>query len=582
LSVVLRLVARYGSQVRCFPIKGSETSVGSAAGNDIVLPFPGVSRRHASIRRLGHDLLFLDLGSKNGLIVAGMPLPQAVLSSGGEIHLGRVALRIEEISASEAEVALAIDFGKTMDGIQPRDPHSTSSLELTPADRTARAALRFVRDLEREGGSLTDSYWLSAARRILGAETLLVFRPTGEDLAVVSCQGPLPAEIWSWRSAEPNVLVGISTTPGELGLSAFFSNRGSPPSAWERDFFDYLAQNLVAADLSVPAPKPAESHLRLPAEMIVGESAAFAALLVDLEAAVRSRMDVLLLGETGTGKELLARTIHASGPSAEGPFVAVNCAAIPTELLEAELFGVQAKVATGVDPRQGLCVQAHGGTMFLDEIGELEEALQAKLLRVLQEREVRPLGAAKPQKIQVRFISATNRDLVSLVDSGRFRADLYYRLRGFEVLVPPLRDCHEDLPHFISVFVARVAADYGKRIAGVSRRALSLLIQHSWPGNVRELQDEVRRAVSRCPDGGVLESGFFNLQKNGELKLERPSETPLLPSSTPRTLEERVDDLEREAIRDALAQSGGNKTRAAKILGLTRNGLNLKLKRLGL
>lgn len=314
--------------------------------------------------------------------------------------------------------------------------------------------------------------------------------------------------------------------------------------------------------------------------MIVGESAAFANLLADLEAAVRSRLDVLLLGETGTGKELLARAIHTSGPASEGPFVAVNCAAIPGDLLEAELFGVQAKVATGVDPRTGLVVQAHGGTMFLDEVAELEERLQAKLLRVLQEREVRPLGAPKPRPVQVRFISASNRNLAALVQAGRFRADLYYRLRGFEVRVPSLRDRREDLPSLISALVARAAADYGKRIAGVSRRALTQLIEHPWPGNVRELQDEVRRAVSRCPDGGVLESGFFTFQKSGLQDSDPPLEIPAPPP--PRMLEERVNDLEREALLEALARTGGNKTKAAQALGLTRNGLNLKLKRLGL
>jgi DNA-binding NtrC family response regulator len=574
LSAVLRLVARYGDQVRFFPITTVEASAGSSEDNDIVLPFPGVSRRHASVRRIGRDLLFLDLGSKNGLVVEGKSLPQALLSPGGEILLGRVALRIEEVSASEAELALEIDPGPAAArNLRP----STSSLGLPPLDHSTHAALRFVRDLEQEGGRLEpDSDWMSAARRILGAETLLVFRETGEDVAVVACHGPLPPD----GTSGPNVLAGDAGPAEGLRLGAFFPEDRSQPSAWERDFFDYLAQRLGAGGAAEPSPepRPAEPLLRLPSEMIVGESPAFRALLADLEAAVRSRLDVLLVGETGTGKELLARAVHASGPDAGGPFVAVNCAAIPGDLLEAELFGVQAKVATGVDPRPGLVVQAHGGTMFLDEVAELEEGLQAKLLRVLQEREVRPLGAPKPRPVQVRFVSASNRDLNALVQAGRFRADLYYRLRGFEVRVPPLRDRREDLPGLVSALVARAAADYGKRIAGVSRRALAQLIEHPWPGNVRELQDEIRRAVSRCPDGGVLESRFFTLQESAPLQ-PSPAESPQPP---PRTLEERVNDLEREALRDALAQSGGNKTKAAQILGLTRNGLNLKLKRLGL
>jgi transcriptional regulator with AAA-type ATPase domain len=580
---MLRLVARCGDRIRFFPLPPGDSVLGSAGDNDIVLPFPGVSRRHARLRCLGREVLFIDLGSKNGIVLAGQRLPQVLLSRGGELLLGRASLSLQDIASSDAELGLVLASSPETAASSP----PTSSLLLEPLPRSAGAALRFLRELEAAGGTLEPGgARMSAARGILGAKTLLVFREAGDDLAIVACHGGVPSEGvpealrgGRRRLADGEILVGAGGEPGALRLAAVFAGR--PPLDWEEDFFAYLAQRLGADGAPAPDGKtPPEPILRLPPEMVPGESPAFRTLLADLEAAARGRLDVLLLGETGTGKELLARALHASGPAADGPFVAINCAAIPADLLEAELFGVQARVATGVDPRPGLFAQAQGGTIFLDEVGELAEGLQAKLLRVLQEREVLPLGASKPKKLTVRVVSASNRDLAALAASGGFRPDLYYRLRGFEIRVPPLRERREDVPGLICTFVSRAAERYGKRILGVSRRALARLLDHPWPGNVRELQDEIERAVLLCPDGGALEGEHFGLARSEPS--EAPSPLPQEVPATPSTLQERVDALERQAILDALAASGGNKTRAARALGLTRNGLTLKLKRLGL
>jgi transcriptional regulator with PAS, ATPase and Fis domain len=391
----------------------------------------------------------------------------------------------------------------------------------------------------------------------------------------MACEGPLP-EISAASGEEL-----IADTSGGLRLTALFE---SAPEPWQHDFFAYLAEKLLPASTvekreAVPATGDV---LRFPPGMVVGSSAAMEGLLTQLRATVRSDLSVLLLGETGTGKELFARLIHDSGPHARGPFVAINCAAVPAELLEAELFGIAGRVATGVDPRPGLFFQANGGTIFLDEIGDMPERLQSKLLRVLQEREVLSLGGSSPRKIDARIVAASNRDLGRLVKEGLFRADLFYRLRGVELHLPPLRARRGDLPALLLAFASRAAAKYGKRIHGVSRRALSALLGHDWPGNVRELEATIERAVLLCPDGGALQREHFG-------PLERASDEPVPSASSPArpdlpasagTLQEQVEALEREAILRALAAAKGNKSKAARLLGITRNGLSLKMERL--
>jgi DNA-binding NtrC family response regulator/pSer/pThr/pTyr-binding forkhead associated (FHA) protein len=618
---LLRLVARSGGRIRSFPFPARPAVIGAGAGNDLVLPFPGVSRRHARLQPLGRDLLLVDLGSKNGLVLGGQRLPQVLLSCGGEVRLGTAALTLEEAATSETElgVALAGSGGTAAAPVAAASsagarsatapaataPPTTATGAVTPPARSERAALRLIRALERSAATTAGGVapGLAAARPILGAASLLAFRTAGDDLAIVECHGPVPGEAagQALAAAGPGgalvrigsdgeaatVLVGAAGTAGPAGssprLAAVFAGAGPGADAWERDLFDYLAARLgAAADLPPPVAKPPASGLRLPAGMVPGTTPAALELLASIQAAAGSRRHVLVLGETGTGKELVARTLHASGAAAGGPFVSLNCAAIPASLAEAELFGVHGRIATGVDPRPGLFVRAHGGTLLLDEIGELALELQAKVLRVLEEREVLPLGAPTPRKLELCVIAASNRDLAAMVAAGSFRADLYYRLRGFELRVPPLRDRRADIPQLVAVFAARAAAALGKRILGISRAALARLAEHAWPGNVRELAAEVERAVLLCPDGGVVGSVHLSIPEAGA----PPTPAGALPappaSASAPTLEERVAALERETLTAALAASGGNKAAAARALGLTRNGLHYKLERLGL
>lgn len=354
--------------------------------------------------------------------------------------------------------------------------------------------------------------------------------------------------------------------------------------SWLWDFLAWLAEKLVDDDGAhepeelEPSRPPA---LKIPPGMVVGSSAPIQTLMQELSATVSSGMDVLLQGETGTGKELFARAVHASGPHAGGPFVAINCAAIPGELLEAELFGIRVGVATGVDARPGLFARADGGSILLDEISDMPVRLQAKLLRVLQEREVLPLGATHPRKIHLQVISASNRDLAAMAAEGTFRADLYYRLRALQFHIPPLRDRKEDIPTLVLEFVTRASAAFHKNVRGVAPGALSLLQAHDWPGNIRELESEIRRAVLRCPRGTTLREGHFGILKPVDCaKATDDIEAPSSAVDAAFTLRERVGALERIEIERALRNANGNRSHAARLLGITRNGLAGKLRRL--
>ena len=287
-------------------------------------------------------------------------------------------------------------------------------------------------------------------------------------------------------------------------------------------------------------------------------------------------LSVLVTGESGTGKELLARAIHYASERAERPFVVENCGAMPDTLLEAELFGHKRGAFTGAhEDRIGLFQQADGGTLFLDEIGDTSPAFQVKLLRALQEGEVRPVGSPRPVAVDVRIIAATNRDLDADVASGRFRQDLYYRIAGITLHLPPLRERPQDIAPIVAAMF-KESALAGRRF---SDGAMKALVAHRWPGNVRELQNEVLRALA-LGDGDVLDAGLFSSRVGHAAALVKPAAPGFDPEGA--TLKELLDQVEAQVIDAALRRHHGNKTRVAEELGLTRVGLRMKLSRLGL
>lgn len=235
---------------------------------------------------------------------------------------------------------------------------------------------------------------------------------------------------------------------------------------------------------------------------IIGESPAIKKIIEEVKKIANAKSNVLLLGETGTGKELIARAIHFSSNRAEKPFIPINCSAIPENLLESELFGHIRGAFTGaVSSKRGLFEEANGGTVFLDEIGDLPLSLQAKLLRVLEDQEIRPIGSNQSIKVDIRFISATNKDLLHLVREGKFREDLFYRLNVISIVLPPLRERGEDIELLTRYFIERYSREHGKEVKGIDENALRLLKKYHWPGNIRELQNVIERAVLITEDG---------------------------------------------------------------------------------
>jgi transcriptional regulator with GAF, ATPase, and Fis domain len=312
-------------------------------------------------------------------------------------------------------------------------------------------------------------------------------------------------------------------------------------------------------------------------QQMIGSSPAMQALLDQSAKVVDTRVTVLVQGETGVGKELIAAAMHYRSRRRAQLFVTQNCAALPENLLESELFGHKKGSFTGAhEDKKGLFEIADGGTLFLDEVSEMPLSLQSKLLRVLQDGEIRPLGAVQEKQVNVRIVAATNRNLEKEVAEGRFREDLYYRLNVFPIRVPPLRERREDIPLLAEHFLERYRTELGKPAAGFSQQTMELLQAYDWPGNVRELENEVQRLVIQVDPGGFVTPELLSpkvRQLEGFVDRVKP---------TKGTLREMMDQLERWLLIEALRAHDNNKTAAAKTLGITREGLHKKLRGHGL
>ncbi len=351
--------------------------------------------------------------------------------------------------------------------------------------------------------------------------------------------------------------------------------------------YDYLTKPLDIDELKILVKK-ALRHQHLEAENrllrerigdrfdfanIIGRSPAMKNLFEILAMVAPTEATVLVTGESGTGKELIANAIHQNSPRRLNPFIKVNCAALPETLLESELFGHEKGAFTGAAARkQGRFRLAHTGSIFLDEIGEMSPATQAKILRVLQEREFEPLGGTAPVPVDTRIIAATNVDLEKAIEAGRFRTDLYYRLNVVAVEVPPLRERREDIPLLAEFFLRRYAEKNNRMIKGFTPRTLDTLMRYGWPGNVRELENLVERAVILVRGEMITPDELPDV-----LKEEEGEGEPSAPKAPGRSLKE----VEKEMILRTLEETGGNRTRAAQILGISRRTLQLKLKEYG-
>ena len=423
-------------------------------------------------------------------------------------------------------------------------------------DNDADMVALLRRHLEMEGWAVTAVTGGEDAQTALGREEYAVVLT---DLVMEPVDGL--AVLREAQRVQPRARVVLMTAFGSLESAIDAMRQGA---------YDYLTKPFKLPELSVVVKRAVEDqrlreeNRRLRAEVerrysfdnILGRSKAMQGVFEQIRAVADTDAPVLLLGDSGSGKELVSRAIHWHSGRREGAFVAVNCAAIPETLLESELFGHERGAFTGADrKRRGLFVEAQGGTLLLDEIAEMPQSLQVKLLRALQDRVVRPVGGNEEIKVDLRLISATNRDLPAFVRQGKFREDLYYRLAVIPIRIPSLRERPEDIPLLAEHFLKRAAASMGKEIEGFDEEALKWLHDHSWPGNVRELENVVERAATLAKGRVITRDDLrieFTPGSTGELGV-RPS----------------LAEVESQYIRRILEEVRGDKRAAARILGIS-------------
>ena len=377
----------------------------------------------------------------------------------------------------------------------------------------------------------------------------------GEGLDVIACASALPR-------------------PVPVAVITAFGNAGNAVAALKAGAFDYLSKpvalnqlrTLIKSALKIPEPAQSDD----PTRQLIGESAIMQDIRTRITKLARTQAPVHIAGESGSGKELAARLIHQLGNRADGAFVAVNCGAIPETLMESEFFGYRKGAFTGADAdRNGFFQAADGGTLFLDEVADLPLSMQVKLLRVLQEKKVRKIGATQEEPVDVRIISATHQNLSALVETGHFRQDLYYRLNVIDLIMPSLRDRAEDIPEMARFLLNKLGGSQVK----LDREAEKSLRAYAFPGNVRELENTLERALALC-ENQLITADDLSLSPN----LPPVSGTP----GTKYPLQDYLDQMERAAILEALEQTRFNKTAAARVLGVTFRSLRYRLERLGI
>jgi transcriptional regulator with GAF, ATPase, and Fis domain len=631
---------------RVFESDADVVRLGRSSECELRLSGAHISTTHARLAFSGDGLLVEDLGSANGSVLLRggekTALPDAgpgqALQSGDELELGGDAgeptrLRIslgDEAPAPEVVATRSLQELAAPQALEPklwsallRALGAADSLEAVVAE-VAEAALRLSPRATHATVALLDdaqpdkALLLPVVTRVRGADgapiapdgpvalTRSVARRVVEGrAAVLAADAPREAlGSESLLGANIRSTIGVPLWKGEEILGVLQVDNRDAPAMFDRRDVEALGVLAHGASLAVANARlikkltSAEEQLRKENQFlrgrersraselrIVGDSRGMSQVLQQLDKVVNTRVTVLVEGETGTGKELFASAIHYRSQRRDKLFVAQNCAAFPENLLESELFGHKRGAFTGAtEDKKGLFEIADGGTLFLDEVGEMPLSLQAKLLRVLQEGEVRPIGATLPRKVNVRIVAATNRTLEKEVAEGRFREDLYYRLKVFPLRVPPLRERREDVPLLATHFLERYTREFGREIAGFTQPALELLKAYAWPGNVRELENEVQRAVIQA------DSESFIAPEHLSPRLREPSAVALpatpggdtTPEAGGGTLREMMDRIEKRILIQVLKDHGNNKTSAAKTLGITREGLHKKLKGFGI
>ena len=542
-----------GDPIRLLLPEGVGT-LGADAGCDLVLAYPTISRRHARLTQTESRLMIEDLGSSNGTSVDGQRIKEAIpIEIGQEVRFGEVRLRLERIEDGDDQIGAAIE-AEPDTGAQ-----ATIEATLSPV-ATDRLAFEYLPELLNR---LSQSPPAAEAARLIG-ETFFSALPL------------------SWLKLSN--LDGAAATLFEAGKqrSGEFKRFEIPPLCMELELAPHcvpgrearifaLARALLAlggGDAEGPDVRPARDRGwpdPPPLDPDVREIYRRAGRIAD------SEISVLIQGESGTGKDLLAQFIHQTGGDDDRAFIALNCAALPPDLLEAELFGIEKGVATGVEARAGCFERAHGGTLFLDEIGDMSADTQAKILRVLQDGQAVRVGGSKAVAARPRIVSATNRDIDRMVADGSFRLDLLHRIAGWEVTLPPLRERPADIANLAVHFLVEACRARKTRIRGISQRALDCLRRYDWPGNVRELQREMQRVAVFLGQNDLLTG------KDLRAAIRDASR-----SADSDSLEGQLAVAERTIIKHALAEADGNVSAAARRLDVSRSTLYRRLEQLDL
>jgi len=572
-AYTLKVLLQDGSSLRRFHLPVGEHLVGSAPEAAVSLDLPGVSRRHAQLKVLADGgVVVTDLGSKNGTFVAGRPVREAAVAGFTVIAFGSIQALLQPADPSRSDILLEPPQTAAAPGKAGRAP---TTVGLHPVERLAESLEEVLLPLlgepvrREEIAVALAERWIEVLplgrveilRSASGSEAVVAAASTAhrvpkatESLEVEGTGG------WKVRLRAPGTVTLAPLAPlFRLALGLL----DALPARWggwrdRTDRTDRSDRSDHAAPEAPPGLGPEMTRIYRQAGKVA-----------------RGDVPVLILGESGAGKEVLARWVHGRSRRASGPFLAVNCAALPRELLEAELFGIEKGVATGVEARPGLLERGSGGTVFLDEVGDMAPETQAKVLRVLENTSLFRVGGRAPVAVDVRFVAATNRDLEVLVEEGGFRRDLFHRLAAFQVKLPPLRERREEIPGLAARFFHREIEKNGIASPGITRAALGALVRYPWLGNVRELQNEIAKAALLLEPGEALD-----LQHLSERVRHPPGESASPAVSL--TLDEVVQRAEREAFAVALAATGGDAARAMALLGVSRTTWYRKLKELGI
>ena len=626
----IRLEAVSGpAEGRIFSLDEGEVSIGREPSNQISLLDPLVSRRHCVLRRAGADVRLEDLDSRNSTFVNGVPVKERVLVHGDQVRIGNSifvfhgphedttpssSLRLDEsatpggptvilrkenalyLQPSQAaanlpasarvvrDLNVLLNFSRSVSAVGDvatlQQKVLDALFEVASADR---AAVLLLEEGAEEFSSVLSRYRNGGPEQPIQASQTILNQVMSQNVAVLAND---VAEDETYRAADSlvspsvrSVLAAPMEAHGKL-LGVIYLDASSAGVHFDAGLLQLVLALGNIAGLAMENARHLEwlggENRRLQQELdadhgMVGESPPMRAVIDFISRVAARESTVLIWGESGTGKDLVARAIPANISRADKPFVAINCAAITETLLESELFGHEKGAFTGaVSQKKGKLEIADGGTVFLDEVGELAVPLQAKLLRVLQEREFERLGSTQTQQVDVRVIAATHRDLKKMVEEGTFRSDLYYRLHVFPLVVPPFRDRREDIPLVVRHYVDKYAQRMNRQIDTIPARTMEVLSSYAWPGNVRELQNFIERAV-------ILSSGTSLRAPLDELQ----QETRHLSPTNLSTLEEMQREHVLRALRESNWVTGGPNGAAAR-LGMKRTTLAYRIRKLGI